>query len=122
MSCEDIVCDHEINDFTTDLAEKRDYIKKTLEDKKAYKNDEVRKAYDVILTEQITSLAVLCGEFWKSTLEMATHFEKQMLGQKEEPKPTSRSLLERQLSLVTEMVREMVVVEETKPSDTPVAE
>ena len=111
-----IVSDAEIAEFSKQLKEYRDYIRITLADKKKYASNETDKIFDrlyyTILTDKLCRMGILCGEFWKRTLDMATAFEEEI---EEEPKEV-QSVLEGQLKAVREMVEAMTL------SDTPVVE
>ena len=97
------------------------YIVETLKDRKKYKNDEVRRAYTTIMLEKLNSMALLSGNFWKKTLDMATKLEAEILEQ-QPVEQSSKSLLEQQLAVLEEMVEMMRVEEPKEPSNTLVVE
>ena len=117
-----MICDCDIDDFTEQLKANRDYIRSSLKDKKMYKNNDVRKAYNTVLLEKLRCMALDCAVFYKDTVEMATQFEAEILEVQPEAERSSKSLLEQQLEVLKEMLSVMTVVEEEKPSDTLVVE
>lgn len=116
-----MICDCDIEEYMDTLKATRDYIRTSLKDKKTYKNDEVRKAYNVILMEKLRRMALESATFYKETIEMATLFEEEILEVQPEAERSSKSLLEQQLEVLKEMLSVMSVVEE-KPSNTLVVE
>lgn len=117
-----MISDCDIEDYMDIFKGTRDYIKTSLKDKKTYKNDEVRRAYNTILLEKLRCMALESAIFYKQTIEMATLFEMEILEVQPEAERTSKSLLEQQLEVLKEMLSVMSVVEEKEPSNTLVAE
>jgi hypothetical protein len=116
-----MICECDIEEYAEELMTHKRYIIETLKDRKKYKNDEIRRAYTTIMLEKLNSMALLSGNFWKKTLDMATKLEAEILEQ-QPVEQSSKSLLEQQLAVLEEMVAVMRFEEAKEPSNTLVVE